>query len=133
MKAVYPVFITEGDKYYLVRVPDFDIDTQGEGLADAIEMARDAIGLMGIELEDEGKESPKPKSVNEEDEYEDAIKTLVDVDFDEYRRQQDTRLIKRNCTIPSNLSMAADKAGLNVSMVLRNALAEQLKGKVRYI
>ena len=48
MKGVYPVFITVGSKYYLVRIPDFDIDTQGEDLADAIEMARDAIGLMGI-------------------------------------------------------------------------------------
>lgn len=133
MKGVYPVFITEGNKHYLVRIPDFDIDTQGEDLAEAIEMARDAIGLMGIELEDEGKEMPMPDSIKENDKYKDAIKTLVDVDFDEYRRQQDMRLVKRNCTIPYNLSMAADKAGLNVSMVLRNALAEQLKGKVRYI
>ena len=133
MKGVYPVFITEGNKHYLVRIPDFDIDTQGEDLAEAIEMARDAIGLMGIELEDEGKEMPMPDSIKENDKYKDAIKTLVDVDFDEYRRQQDMRLVKRNSTIPYNLSMAADKAGLNVSMVLRNALAEQLKGKVRYI
>lgn len=133
MKGVYPVFITEGNKNYLVRIPDFDIDTQGEDLAEAIEMARDAIGLMGIELEDEGKEMPMPDSIKENDKYKDAIKTLVDVDFDEYRRQQDMRLVKRNCTIPYNLSMAADKAGLNVSMVLRNALTEQLKGKVKYI
>lgn len=132
MKNVYPVFITKGKKYHLVRIPDFDIDTQGESLAEAIEMARDAIGMMGIEMEDEGKEIPTPESVKEKCEGE-VIKTLVDVDFDEYRRQQDTRLVKRNCTIPYNLSMAADKAGLNVSMVLRNALAEQLKGKVQYI
>ena len=78
MKAVYPVFITEGDKYYLVRVPDFDIDTQGEELADAIEMARDAIGMTGKAYEEDGKELPEPSD------YEEAIKKaeLIKSDFD---------------------------------------------------
>ena len=33
-------------------VPDMEISTEGESFADAIEMARDAIGLMGISMED---------------------------------------------------------------------------------
>lgn len=133
MKGVYPVFIAEENDFCIVRIPDFDIDTQGEDLADAIFMARDAIGLMGIQLEDEGKEIPIPNSRKEEPEEGYEIKTLVDVDFDEYRKRNDTRLVKKNCTIPYNLSMAADKEGINVSLVLRNALTELLKGKVNYI
>ena len=49
MKIVYPVVFTpleEGG--YMAYVPDLQINTSGKDLADAIFMARDAIGLMGI-------------------------------------------------------------------------------------
>ena len=38
----------------LIEVPDLEILTEGLGMADAVEMARDAIGLKGITLEDAG-------------------------------------------------------------------------------
>ena len=61
MKAIYPVLftpLTEGG--YMAYVPDLDINTQGESLVEAIEMARDAIGIVGISLEDMGKPLPEP-------------------------------------------------------------------------
>ena len=46
MKRVYPViFIKSADGGYMAHVPDFEIDTQGNSLVDAIAMARDSIGL----------------------------------------------------------------------------------------
>lgn len=36
----------------LIEVPDLEIITEGYEIADAIKMARDAIGLKGITLED---------------------------------------------------------------------------------
>lgn len=36
-----------------MEVPDFDITTEGYGMADAISMARDAIGQRGVLWEDE--------------------------------------------------------------------------------
>ena len=59
MKQVYPVIFTQlNDKKntVLIEVPDLEILTEGFGMADAVEMARDAIGLKGICYEDEGKE-----------------------------------------------------------------------------
>lgn len=47
MKQVYPVIFTQlNDKKdtVLINVPDMNILTEGFGLPDAIEMARDAIG-----------------------------------------------------------------------------------------
>ena len=44
MKNAYPIILTQGQKYVVVSIPDFDINTQGEDFADAMEMARDAIG-----------------------------------------------------------------------------------------
>ena len=55
-----------------------------------------------------------------------GIVTLVDVDFAEYRRQNDMRAVKKNCTIPSRLNAAAEKAGVNFSAVLQAALKREL-------
>lgn len=60
MKQAYPTFIVQKDQTYLVYVPDMDIYTEGSSLADAIEMARDAIGLKGIDMEDDKKMFPEP-------------------------------------------------------------------------
>ena len=49
----------------LIEVPDLEILTEGFGMADAVEMARDAIGLKGICYEDEGKEIPTPRTMAE--------------------------------------------------------------------
>jgi len=127
MKATYPIIISKGEKYLIVYVPDFDINTQGADEADAMKMARDAIGLMGIDMEDENEVLPKPslitdiKKINESD-----IVTLVDVDFEEYRRKNDMRSVKKNCTIPSWLSYEAEKAGINFSATLQAALKQEL-------
>ena len=55
------------------------------------------------------------------------IVTLVDVDFSEYRRKNDMRAVKKNCTIPSWLNFEAEKAGINFSAVLQAALKSELK------
>lgn len=64
MKQVYPTFIVntnDGTEHpFLVSVPDLDIFTEGDTLADAIEMARDAIGLTGISMEDNDETIPVP-------------------------------------------------------------------------
>lgn len=64
MKQVYPTFIVntnDGSEYpFLVCVPDMEIFTEGDTFADAIEMARDAIGLAGISMEDNKEEIPEP-------------------------------------------------------------------------
>jgi hypothetical protein len=52
--------------------------------------------------------------------------TLVDVDFAEYRRRNDLRTVKKNCTIPSWLNYEAEKAGVNFSTILQAALKQEL-------
>ena len=60
------------------------------------------------------------------DAYSDDVVTLVDVDFAEYRRKNDLRAVKKNCTIPSWLNFEAEKAGLNFSAILQAALKREL-------
>lgn len=126
MREAYPIILTRGQKYVVVSIPDFDINTQGEDFADAMEMARDAIGLMGIDMQDDGKELPTPTPISELT-VENGVVTLVDIDFDVYRRKNELRAVKKNCTIPSWLNYEAEKANINFSQVLQNALMEQLK------
>lgn len=127
MKAAYPIVMTQGKECIVVYVPDFEINTQGKDLADAMEMARDAIGLMGIDMEDNGETLPSPSELEKVASGSDGIVTLVDVDFVEYRRKHDMRTVRRNVSLPSWLNVEAEKAGVNVSAILQSALKRELR------
>ena len=124
-KGAYPIILKRTDNGYYVVIPDFDIGTQGETIAESMEMARDAIGLTGIDFLDDGKGIPEPNS-KEVHSGKDDIVTLVDVDFAEYRKKVDNKAVKKNCTIPYWLNMEAEKAGINYSKVLQDALMNVL-------
>lgn len=140
MKEVYPTFIyniNDGSEHpFLVCVPDFDIYTEGDSLADAIKMARDAIGLAGISKEDNQESLPKPSDAgtarqkvqqNTEDiDFSKGILTYIDVDFAEYRKKVDMKTVRRNVALPGWLNYEAEHAGINVSRVLQEALINTL-------
>lgn len=128
MKAAYPIIMSRGAEHIVVFVPDFNINTQGTDYADAMEMARDAIGIVGIDMEDEHEPLPVPSDVSAiVKEREGDVITLVDVDFAEYRRQNDMRTVRRNVSLPSWLNAEAEKAGVNVSAILQSALKQELR------
>lgn len=127
MAIVYPIILSKYSDGYLVTIPDFDINTEGSDLAEAIYMARDAIGLMGIQYQDMSKALPVPFS-REFALGENDTKTLVDVDFDEYRKKHDNRMVKKNCTIPYYLNVEAEKRGINFSRLLQEALMVKIRG-----
>ena len=143
MKQVYPTFIlntNDASKHsFLVCVPDMEIFTEGDTFADAIEMARDAIGLAGISMEDNKEELPVPSDQNaatekvkqdtEDIDFSKGILTYVDVDFSEYRKKVDTKTVRRNVALPSWLNYEAEHAGINVSRVLQEALMNVLNVK----
>ena len=126
MKGVYPIILTPEGKGFTVYIPDFDINTQGDDLAEAIYMARDAIGLMGIDMEDDGKDLPTPTDAKNVIVEEGGLLSLVDVDFVEYRRKNDMKVVKKNCTLPSWLCYEAERANINFSQVLQAAIKKEL-------
>ena len=128
MKNAYPIIMTQGEKYIVVFVPDFNINTQGKDIADAIEMARDAIGIIGVDMQDEGEKIPKASDISaiQKEAPAKSVISLVDVDFDEYRRKNEMRTVKKNCTLPSWLCYEAEKANINFSAVLQAALKNEL-------
>lgn len=126
MKNSYPIILIPDDPGYVVCIPDFEIITQGYSLTEAIEMARDAIGLMGIDMEDDKKALPDPTPMKSLQVSAEEILSLVDVDFDEYRRKHEMRTVRKNVSLPSWLNEAAEAANVNFSAVLQNALKSEL-------
>lgn len=125
-KFAYPIIIypaENGSRY--VDIPDLHIGTQGSSIVDCIEMARDAIGLWGICQQDENKPIPEP-SANITATNDGELVTYVDVDFDAYRRANDMRSVRKNVTLPSWLCDMAEKANVNFSQVLQEALKTKL-------
>ena len=133
MKKVYPVILTQADDCILIEVPDLEILTQGKDLADAIEMARDAIGLKIITMQDKRQDVPMPSieaniNMNASTFAENGMSmiALVDIDVEAYRRKYDNKTVRRNVTLPNWLNKEAEKAHLNVSRVLQEALMLKL-------
>ena len=140
MKVAYPVIFTDVDTNILIEVPDLGIITEAneEGkakgtMADAIMMARDAIGINCIEAEDNGKKIIKPSEIYDIDVSKGTfygegqmILSLVDVDLTSYRKMLDNRTVRRNVTLPNWLNQEAEKAHVNVSKVLLEALMARL-------
>ena len=133
MKVTYPVFIKHSGEDFLVYIPDLDGYTEGKSLADAIEMARNYIGLAGIEQEEKLPKASTyeealliAKDNTEIFDYSDGLQTIVDVDLIEYKRQYDNRAVRKNCTVPYWMTVKADEAGLNYSRVLQDAIAKIL-------
>ena len=133
MKTVYPAFIKADGDMYLAFVPDLEIYTQGHDFYEAIEMARDAIGLKIVTMEDAKEAVPGPsdaalakaKAVEDADEdldFSDGSLTFVDIDTKGYRNRLNNRAVKKNCTIPAWLNDKAEEQGINFSRVLQDAL-----------
>mgnify|MGYP002621403939 CR=1 FL=1 len=134
MKNVYPVFFTKTNEDILVEVPDFGILTEGKDMNDAMNMARDAIELKCVSMEDDKEEIPTPSELKElnpangtfADDGETVV-SFVDIDSTLYRKKIDTKTVRRNVALPSWLNYAADQAGINVSRILQEALMRTLK------
>lgn len=140
MKVAYPTIFTETKTNILIEIPDLGIltesNSEGEktgNLADAVAMARDAIGLHCISLEDRGETITSASRIQEIDAktstfYEDGktFVSVVDVDLLVYRQKNDMKMVRRNVTLPNWLNREAEAAHINVSRVLQEALMSKL-------
>ena len=132
MNIVYPVIFTETDeKDVLVYIPDINGMTEGNGIADAIEMAKDYIGNAIFDKKD--SDVPKGRRIGEIDLQSspffgkgETFASLVDVDLDAFRRRKKSRSVRRNITLPQWLDDMAEAAKLNVSAIAQGALKKEL-------
>jgi len=125
MKKVYPaVFHPEEDGGYTVTFPDLPgCYTQGDDLAEAISMAEEALGLYLAARYDNALDVKDPSAIAAVD-SEDGFANYITSDPGKYRKKG--KAIKKTLTIPEWLNAEAEKAGVNFSAVLADALIAKL-------
>ena len=128
MKYAYPAIIqAEADGLYSVEFPDIDgCVTSGSSLPDAIQKAEDALCLMLYDMEESGEAIPAPSDPKAVRAGTDALVSLVCCDTIEYRKLYNNKAVKKTLTIPAWLNTLAERADLNFSSVLQDALKLRL-------
>jgi len=124
---VYPAVFTEEDCGYSIRFPDIEnCFTSAPNLQDGIKMANDVLCLMLYELEENGDPIPPASSVRDLAVEDNEFATLISCDTIAYRKFFDNKAVKKTLSIPSWLNDMAERAGINFSGTLQEALKKQL-------
>ena len=130
MKYVYPAIFTPAEGNILVSVPDLPgLHTFGSSMADALFMAQDAIEMWLWDAENKVETIPAAsghKKIAKLCKSPEQVVSMVAADTDEYRRQHDTRSIKKTLSIPAWLNHQAEKANAPFSQILQQGLKEYL-------
>lgn len=123
----YPAILDDSenqDGIYTVTFPDVpEAISQGDSIAQAIENGSEALGLALYD------NSTKPKAsslTTVQNENKGKIVTLIASDLDEIKKTVKKPTVKKNTTIPGDLAHKAEKAGINFSATLTEALREKL-------
>lgn len=133
MRRVYPVIFTQTQDGFLIEAPDLEILTEGTDMENSIDMARDAISVTLVSMEENNEVIPAPSLIENIDVSKGTFSaagksfvSMVDSDTTEYRRKIDTTPVRRNVSLPSWLNDAVNASGINVSRFLQDALMEKL-------
>ncbi len=126
-KYVYPAIFTPEESGYSVMFPDFaSCYTSGVNLSEAIAMANDVLCLTLYDLEESGQEIPVSSSIKEIAVDSTSFVSLISCDTLDYRKFFDNRAVKKTLTIPAWLNTMAEKQNINFSLVLQQALKQEL-------
>ncbi|MCL2086844.1 MAG: type II toxin-antitoxin system HicB family antitoxin [Oscillospiraceae bacterium] len=130
MKYVYPaLFSKEGDSI-LVSVPDLPgTHTFGSDIADALFMAEDAVAMWLWDAENNKETIPKASAksdIEKQCKGKGQFVNLVAADTEEYRRQNDSRAIRKTLSIPAWLNHKAERANAPFSQILQQGLKDYL-------
>ncbi|WP_438467659.1 hypothetical protein [Streptococcus pluranimalium] len=122
----YPVHITERDGIYYSNFDDFQgtLFTEGNSFADVMKKSKEILEDMIYIYQSKGLSIPKSYSHFDENnkgkvaEISVWTKRLID--------KSNSRIVRKNTTIPNWLAVEADKAGINYSETLQYALKKEL-------
>ncbi len=124
MVRIYPAIFHAEDGFW-VEFPDLEgCNTCGETLAEAMEMAQEALGLYINSLLEDHQEIPEPSDIRDIHAENSDIVSYVCVDDIKYRR--DTKAVKKTLSIPAWLALEAENSNLSLSKVLQEALMQKL-------
>ena len=127
-KYTYPaIFTPEEDGAYSVDFPDLEgCYTCGDNLTDSIMMAEDVLAFVLYGYERDEKQIPVPSKMEELNLQAGEFVNYIACDTLAYRKMHSNKSVKKSLSIPEWLNEAAEKAGINFSGALQDALMKQL-------
>ena len=97
-----------------------------ESIDEAVENAREALGLHLWGMEQDGETIPEPSAIKEIKVEDGGVPMLVDVFMPPFRDKLQNRFVKKTLSLPAWLADLADKDGVNCSKVFQSALIDYL-------
>ncbi len=127
-KLFYPAIFHKAEEGgFWISFPDLpECLTEGDDMAQAYEMAVEAVGLALANRKEEKEEIPVPSEIDQV-QVDDGVLVIVEFDMFEYLRKHNSKAVKKTLSIPEWLNEAAMKAGINFSQVLQEALMEKVR------
>ena len=89
-----------------------------------MEMAKEALGLYLVSLEENGQAIPAPSNIADIS-TDEGQTTYISTDMNAYRR--DTQAIKKMLSIPAWLAKEAEARNISLSKVLQEALLSKIQ------
>ncbi|WP_071131554.1 type II toxin-antitoxin system HicB family antitoxin [Enterococcus timonensis] len=126
MIKIYPAVFETDPVGFGIYFPDVDgAVTQGNDLADALEMASDALGIQLAWNIENGIPLPTASPLNEiKINPEKQFSSLISVNLSDYLKE--TKPDKKTIKVPHWLNIRAEKEGINFSKTMTEALMEKL-------
>jgi predicted RNase H-like HicB family nuclease len=126
-RYVFPAVLTFSEDGITVEFPDLPgCVTCGKSDGEAVEMAREALGLHLYGLETDHETIPTPSRLSSLKTEPNQVLAMVDVWMPPLRRGIEQRAIKKTLTLPKWLNDLAEKEGVNFSQLLQHAIKEHL-------
>jgi predicted RNase H-like HicB family nuclease len=121
-ELIYPAIFTKEEDGFTVTFPDVPLAvTEGDTVKEAFIYAQEALeGALEI-MDEQGLDLPNPSDVT--DLTGDYV-LLVPADMIAYRKRN-SKVVRRNVTVPDYLDALAKRHGDNVSEILSKALEER--------
>lgn len=122
MNTVYPVICHYEDGKYWSEFPDLDgCFSQGDTQQEIIVNSRESLEGYLISLLENGHDIPEPSRLTDLKAGKNDFLSYIECDL-----SMRGRCVRKNVTIPEWLDRKAERAGLNFSQILKDALVAAL-------
>ncbi|HHY66016.1 MAG TPA: type II toxin-antitoxin system HicB family antitoxin [Alicyclobacillus sp.] len=126
---IYPVVVEKADDGGIgMYFPDFPgTAILAADITDGIKRAKEMLIDLLLDLEEQGKEVPKPSNPTDIELLDPSDRIVfIEVFMPPYRDEDANKTVTKNCTLPKWLRDAGEAAGLNFSQLLQYAIKQQL-------
>lgn len=131
-KLFYPALFHKAEEGgFWISFPDIpECLTQGDDMAQAYEMAVDALGLALTCRENEQQPIPAASDPTEIIPDPDSFFVVIEFDMLAYKKRTNSRAVKKTLSIPEWLNEAAMAMDINFSQVLQEALLAKIQAHI---